>query len=269
MKSIIFKLGLCFLFISGYSQGLTLNDLYAGDVKIIDYNLISEKRISNTVFEYTYKVSIKNTSGVRLEGVTALFTNFEAKSPEQEIDFNFSIEGIQDFDKTFLTLGGLDINETKESLDAITIRYDRSTAPLNISDIFIFISYSKEILIDDTKNNHFSLFVSPNFKVNSHPNVSDLLITPHQNPTNINTIENLPFITDQFIELQLPENKDFEETEIYIEVKYASEPYRLLLLSDNKVKWTAFEKDTTQGMAKFTLPIDENRKVTFALIGEY
>jgi len=276
MKSIIFKLGLCFLFISGYVQGTTLDEYYQGNLKITDYNLIAEKRISNTIFEYTYKITVENTSGVRLRGVSALFTSILVKIPEQEIDFNSSVKGLQKSTDPLLIFGDFDVNETKQNIDTFTIRYDRSIAPLNLSNLFFVFHYSKEILFNDTQNNHFSLFipsyVPPNLIITSFVgiiqyNLSDLLITPHKNPTNINSINNLPFITDQFIEMQVPQ--DLLNLSIYIEVKYNTEPYRILLLDENKIKWAVFEKDISKKIAKFILPIDENGKVTFALIGVY
>lgn len=280
MKLFILKYFICLLFFSGVSQAFTQNEVLQGNFRIDGYELVAEKRISQNIFEYSYKITLTNTSGVELNNVEVIITNLRVTGLDDEVNVDFSIPGIKNINKTYnpnsfnifqsvsplLFLGKFNIGETKKSINTLTIRYDRSVAPLNINELLVFVKSTKKIHVNDGKNNQFSLTFLP--ALNGHIEITDLTIKTQQNPTNIPNINSLPFITENFIEITLPET--FEKiVRVNIEVKYSTEPYRLLFFTENEIKWAVFEKDKNKGVAGFSLPVDENLKVTFALIGEY
>jgi hypothetical protein len=92
-----------------------------------DYEVVNQKRLSLTEFQYTATAHVTNTGDDALENVTATLS-----SP-----FN----GVTVVDGA-LTFGDVPAGSTVKSVDTVTINYDRAKGPLNVPTDLIWLTVS-------------------------------------------------------------------------------------------------------------------------------
>ncbi len=260
-------------------------------LEVVGYELINEQRIDLKVFEYTYKITLKNVSGESLKNVAASF--FPMKKDEFGQEYFDGFSGMSDgagfpFGEVLITVGNplhfndLAAGETKQSNDTFSFRYDRTKGILDLNQMAVLAHWTKELAFTDVKNNQIQFFTNNGKAIRGHSNgligrfsfenkfiisLSDVDIIKHQNSSNISNVDDFPFITDQYIEITFPTGSSGRK--VQFKIKYTQDPYRLFLVNEGKAKWATFTKDTTANIATFSTFIDNNNKIIFALVGEY
>lgn len=85
-----------------------------------DYEVVNQKRLSLTEFQYTATAHLRNTDDNDLENVTATLSS--------------TSNSVTVIDNT-LIFGDVPAGNTVKSLDTVTINYDRAKGPLNVADL--------------------------------------------------------------------------------------------------------------------------------------
>ena len=227
-------------------------------IKISQYKLISQKRINENTFEFSYKAKATNISSLKLKQVIGVLSNGVHSIGTGNIKGTVNIiEGLFSF-------GTIDVGETKESLNTLILQSDRS-APIDLENLIWEGDFLKGLVLgQDTKGNQITLFLMS--FLFEHP--ENFTLTENNNPTN-HDVSNFSSITNQFLGIHFSiENTGFN-TDIFapfeIEIKYIENPFRLLLLHRGWIEWAQFINNKQEKIVEFRAT-PQNNQIIFELI---
>ena len=251
MKQIFYSLCLFLLMM----QGAFADDpfFYKKDIEIGQYELISKVRLERELFQYTYKLTLKNISNTRLKNVRlSLYRGISGTdAPLSGVTVINGLLMFNQFEK----------GESRQSSNTFTIQTSR-TESIDINNLKVTIKYQTPIIFKDSKGNEIALFIEESIKELITTN-NFITIADNKNPTN-KDLNNFPVITNNFIEIAI-NDPSLAQLPYSIDIHYTENPYRVLLLRNNETEWTPFINNKDKKIAELTAK-PENGKLLFALI---